>query len=124
MLKQIFKTTAITATFLVLVSLVFNACSKQEINEHIKPEVSQEYRQANSTHYTIKNCDLAGGGNGVMCGIGSSDDCWRPIDCKESEGVLEKYYTREELEDLIKNNRPLKAEVIKELKDKKILPIK
>ena len=42
MLKQIFKTTAITATFLVLVSFVFNACSKH--HPDIEPRKSQKQK--------------------------------------------------------------------------------
>ncbi len=103
MKKLNFKWTAVVAIALILGTAFFTSCSKNEVYEpNNVVEVKPEFRKGKVSHYTVSTCELTDGSIGVMCKAGSSDDCWRLIDCKPSQGVLENHYSSRDLYFMIK----------------------
>lgn len=124
MKKLNLKWAAVVAIAVLIGAAVLTSCSKNEIYEPNVSETTHQLKRGKLSHYTISSCDLSDGEIGVMCKSGSSDDCWRLIDCKPSEGVLESHYSKIELYRMRTNPTRLNSRAIKELKSKRILPVK
>ena len=105
MSKLIFKTTIFSATILLLIALVFNACTKNEVYyPNDKSNNSVQSRAEIGTFFSLKPCERDGV-CGAMCENGPTDDCWDFRPCTTgAESVMNNHYTEDELEELIKNH--------------------